>query len=75
MWISGVGADVLHCQHCKPAVQWVVYKPGEAPQFGYTGFPVNGQVVLSKSKVIVVCRACSGAIEVMKGEILDQAIS
>lgn len=65
MWITGTGADVLHCQHCNPSFHWVVYKPGEPPQFAYTGFPENGQVTLSRNKVIVLCRACSGAMDLM----------
>lgn len=73
MWITGTGADVLHCQHCHPVVEWVVYKPGEAPQFAYTGFPTEGQVVLARNKVIVVCRRCSGAIEIVKDELTKGA--
>lgn len=64
MWITGTGADVLHCQHCKPSVTWVVYKPGEAPQFAYTGFPADGQIVLSKQKIILMCKRCTPGIDV-----------
>jgi len=69
MWITGTGADVLHCQHVHPQVWWITYEPNLPPQFGYTGFPADGQVVLSKGKVIVVCRKCSGAVEIMKDEL------
>jgi hypothetical protein len=71
MWISGTGADVLHCQHCHPSVAWIVYKPGEAPQFAYAGFPTNGQVVLAKKKVLVVCARCSGGLEAMRAEVKE----
>jgi hypothetical protein len=73
MWISGTGADVLHCQHCNPSVTWVVYKAEEPPQFAYTGFPKDGQVVLSKGKVIVLCVRCAPSIQMALGE-LEQSI-
>ena len=59
MWIEGKQAEVDHCQHVSPKLFWIENEPGKAPQFAYIGFPRDGQVVLSKNRVVVLCRYCS----------------
>lgn len=75
MWISGKEPNILHCQHCVPRLWWVVYKSGEPPQFAYRGFPKNGQVILSKGKVIVVCERCLPPADLSNGDGLQQFAS
>lgn len=54
--------EIEHCQHCKPIFCWIQNKPGKPPQFMFKGFPTNGQVVLSASRVIVFCSRCVGSM-------------
>jgi len=66
MWIAGTTAEVAHCQHCSPAFYWIENEAGKAPQFAFRGFPRDGQVVISKNTVIVVCSRCQGQLDVEK---------
>lgn len=59
LWITGIACNVEHCQHCNPNVFWLENEEGKAPQFAFRGFPTDGQVVMSKATMIVVCSACS----------------
>jgi hypothetical protein len=58
MLILGDDVEIEHCQHCSPRVWWVEFDPGKPPQFAYTGFPKDGQCILSKNRWIVLCRSC-----------------
>jgi hypothetical protein len=59
MWELGEQTDVEHCQHCSPMVWWLSFNEGKPPQLAYKGFPPDGQIVLSKKKVVVFCAKCA----------------
>jgi len=59
MIVAGTETTVEHCQHCSPRVWWIENDPGRPPQLAYTGFPKDGQIAMSKNKVVVLCRICS----------------
>lgn len=63
MWTVGINIEVEHCQHCTPQFWYLEVDEGKAPQFAYKGFPAQGQVVLSKNRVIVLCSRCSPMVE------------
>lgn len=74
MWITGTSANgtsanMVHCQHVNPKLWWIEFSPGKPPQYAYTGFPHDGQVVLSKDKVIVLCRRCAPQIDTALDEL------
>jgi len=52
-------AFVISCPHCDPTFDWIQNTEGKAPQVAYTGFPVNGAMVLSKKTVQIFCEKCA----------------
>jgi hypothetical protein len=58
--------QVEHCQHCSPQVEWIQNEPGKPPEFFFRGFPRDGWTVLSKKRVIVLCKACTGSAEIIR---------
>ena len=56
---TGEDVEVEYCQHCSPRVWWIEKDAGKAPQFAYTGFPKDGQCVMSGKKWVVLCRHCA----------------
>jgi len=67
-WKLGI-TEVEHCQHCRPLVKWIENNPGKAPELVFEGFPRDGWMVLSKAKVILLCKACAGSSESIQAEI------
>lgn len=74
MWIIGSETVIEHCTHCTPRFWWIENEPDKAPQFAYSGFPADGQVVLSKNRAIVLCRKCTRGYEEIQ-HALEQAVS
>ena len=70
MFVAGNETRIATCQHCTHArIWWLENEPGKAPQFAYSGFPGSGQIVLSKAKIILVCRQCQSVVDVLKDEL------
>lgn len=64
MWTIGEEVQVEGCSHAKARVWWIDYEPGKPPCLAYSGFSEAGTMLLSKKKVIVLCRKCSQMSEV-----------
>lgn len=59
-WVIGEEVNLEVCQHCiHTRVWWIENEAGKPPTFAYSNFPKDGQVLLSKKKIVVICRCCS----------------